>query len=83
MGVITTFYGGGAFDSTKDCDHCRGTGEVGNCAACAGSGVLDAAECPDCLGVGAIGDCTACGGIGVSRDSDCSACDGFGFIQAA
>jgi len=83
LGVITTFYGGGAFESTKDCDRCLGKGEVGNCALCKGTGISEDAECPGCLGAGAIGDCTACGGVGIVQNGDCSSCNGFGFIQSA
>ena len=81
MGIITTFYGGGAFESTKDCERCVGRGEVGNCASCQGTGIVDEAECPDCQGVGAIGDCVDCDGLGMIQGGDCPSCDGFGFIQ--
>jgi len=80
MGVITTFYGGGAFESTKDCDRCLGKGEIGNCALCKGTGILEDSECPDCLGAGATGDCTDCGGVGLVQNGDCPFCDGFGFV---
>lgn len=82
LGIITTFYGGGAFESTKDCDRCAGRGEVGNCPLCNGTGISDDAECPDCLGAGVIGDCTSCGGVGIVQSGDCPSCNGFGFMQS-
>lgn len=83
LGIITTFYGGGAFESSRDCDRCRGTGEVGNCLQCEGTGISDDVECSHCQGVGAIGDCVDCGGTGETQAGDCPVCHGFGFIQSA
>ncbi|HEC15053.1 MAG TPA: hypothetical protein ENI99_00540 [Sedimenticola sp.] len=94
LGTITRYYGGGAFISTIDCDHCLGRGEIGNCATCAGTGVIrdkgghtsaGPGECPDCRGAGAVGDCPGCGGTGViqaggGEDADCPECGGFGFV---
>lgn len=70
-GIITRYYGGGAFTSEIDCNQCNGTGEVGNCAMCKGTGILkeegSASEikCSTCHGVGAVGDCADCAGTGM------------------
>jgi len=73
FGTITRYYGGGEFVSTIDCDQCGGRGEIGNCARCEGTGIIQeegnatapGIECPDCRGAGAIGDCPDCSGTGV------------------
>jgi len=52
LGVISTFFGGGRFESSRDCERCHGSGEVGACVLCDGAGVLGDAECPDCRGAG-------------------------------
>ncbi len=87
LGIIDRFFGGGKYETTSDCDRCRGRGQIGNCTHCAGTGKLKAKQnikCPDCNGVGAVGDCPDCNGTGISLTEDkdeCSNCNGFGFLD--
>ena len=89
LGEITRFFGGGKFESTIDCDRCRGRGEIGNCTQCAGTGTIQGkqnVECPDCQGVGAVGDCPYCNGTGITLAGDsgeCPNCNGFGFLNSS
>lgn len=86
LGEITRYFGGGKYESTIDCDQCRGRGLIGNCTHCSGTGLPDAKgklECTECKGVGAVGDCTECGGTGMfsaETGGQCATCEGYGFL---
>ncbi len=87
LGEITRYFGGGKYESTIDCDRCRGRGLIGNCGVCGGTGAVQGnrnVDCEACQGVGAIGDCSHCNGIGIANvepKAECPGCAGFGFVH--
>ncbi len=88
-GEFERFYGGGVYPSSIDCEKCIGKGRLGNCAGCAGTGVIKRAgvpptekPCQVCHGIGSVGDCPDCAGAGTLSDEagkECPRCDGYGF----